>query len=80
VDVAVLGSLGIGLCWGWLLASAASWSARAVAWVAASSAVLAGEAAAVASGTAAGTCVGGVAAGLAAHLGWRQRLRRTSVP
>lgn len=78
VDLAVLGSLGIGLCWGWLLAPVSGGSAGAAAWMAASSVALAAEAAAVSSGVAAGWCLAGVAAGLATHLGWRRQLRRTS--
>jgi len=78
VDSAVLGSLCIGLCWGWHLTLVARRSARAVGWMAASSAALAAEAAAVSADAAATSCLAGVAAGLAAHLGWRRQLRRTA--
>ena len=78
MDLAVLGSLGIGLCWGWLLALVARGSARAVAWMAASSAALAAQAAVVSLGAAAASTLAGVAAGLAAHLVWRRQLRRTA--
>ena len=73
MDSVVLGSLGIGLCWGWLLAPL-----RAGIWTAASSLALAAEAAAVSSGAAAGATLAGVAAGLATHRGWRRRLRASA--
>ncbi len=69
-DLAVLGSLGIGACWGWLLApllpAALTWSALSTALVSGTSALAGGSVAGV---------LAGVAAGCAAHLVWRERLR-----
>jgi hypothetical protein len=69
-DLAALGSIGIGACWGWLVAPLLR---AAPAWSAGSTALLSG-AAALAGGPAAAVVAGAVAAGTA-HLLWRRRLR-----
>jgi hypothetical protein len=70
-DLAALGSLGIGTCWGWLLApvlrAVPAWSAVSTALVSGSAALAGGAAAAV---------LAGALTGCAAHLGWRRRLMR----
>lgn len=67
--LSTLGSLGIGACWGWLLApvlrTAPAWSAISTALVGGSAALAGGAAAAV---------LAGALTGCAAHLGWRRRL------
>jgi hypothetical protein len=70
-ELSALGSLGVGACWGWLLAPAL----RAVpAWSAVSTALVSGSAA-LAGGAAAAVFAGAVAS-CAAHRGWRRRLDR----
>ena len=70
-DLAALGSLGIGACWGWLLApvlrAVPAWSAVSTALVSASAALAGGAPAAV---------FAGAVAGCAANLAWRRRLAR----
>jgi hypothetical protein len=72
-DLAVLGGLGIGACWGWLLAPLVRASLLPLAWAAGSSALLA--ACAALASAAAVAPLAGVAVGFGAHHAWRFRVR-----
>lgn len=75
-DLLLAGSLGMGACWGWLLAPLAVRTPM-LAWAALSTASLAALAAGPGDARAAVGCIVGAAVGSTVHRGWRRRLRRT---